>query len=93
MVGSLFLRTKAPIDSTPLAHHGPQNPPSRKWICDQCFKRDGEVEPRFRLGDATQSLLINSRLQTTKAPLSELAQRLKAGESRDDILALSIHDT
>lgn len=93
----LFLHTKAPIDSTPLAHHShpwkKKTPQSRKWICDQRFKRDGEVELRFRLGDETQSLLINSRLQTTKAPLSELAVRLKEGESRDDILALSIHDT
>lgn len=66
---------------------------SRKWICDQCFKRDGEAGPGFRLGDETPSLLINSRLQTTKAPLSRLAVKLKEGERRDDILALSIHDT
>lgn len=38
-------------------------------------------------------MLINSRLQTTKAPLSGLAVKLKEGERRDDILALSIHDT
>lgn len=38
-------------------------------------------------------MLINSRLQTTKAPLSGLVVKLKEGERRDDILALSIHDT
>lgn len=36
-------------------------------------------------------MLIISRLQTTKAPLSGLA--VKEGARRDDILALSIHDT